>query len=82
MKLTAIVKRGVAAGTVLTPHRHADGYFVASMTRFKKDYVPVRTEHELLDHVRRGYSIRMSNPRVTNHRAPSLICPASVITTP
>lgn len=82
MKLTAIVKRGVAAGTVLTPHRHAGGYFVASMSRFQKDYIPVEKEHELLDYVLRGYSIRMSNPRVKNHRAASLIRPESVITTP
>ena len=77
-RLEATVKRGTAIGTVLRPHRHANGTYVVSMTRFQKDYVYVAAEADLPDWVSRGFSVRMSNLGVPNHRSPSLIAPASI----
>lgn len=78
IKLQAVVKRGNAIGTVLRPHRHEDGHYVVSMTRFEKDYIRVANPDELPLWVDKGYSLRMSNPNVSNHRSPSLISPASI----
>jgi len=78
MKLRSIVKRGKATGTVLTPHRHADGNFVVSKTRFEKDYIRVANEGDLPQWLTKGYRIRMSNPGASP--APSLIAPASITT--
>ena len=58
------------------PHKHSDGKYVASMTRFEKDYMRVNTIEELIPYVKKGYSIRMSNQR--SHRTPSLISPGSI----
>jgi hypothetical protein len=79
-KLSYTVTRGKALGTVLTPHRHGDGSFVISMTRFEKDYIRVKDESELVDWIGRGYRVRMSeagNPR----SAASLIAPRSIAVT-
>lgn len=77
-KLKALVKRGNAIGITLTPHRHTDGMFVVSMTRFEKDYIRVPTEAELPDWIAKGYRVRMSNPSVSSHKSPSLIAPSSI----
>jgi len=68
--------RGGAKGESLYPHKHDDGKYVASMTRFEKDYVRVNTIEELIDYLNRGFSVRMSNPQ--RSRAPSLISPSSI----
>ena len=73
-KLLATVKRGKAIGTVLTPHRHSDGAYVVSMTRFEKDYIRVPLEADLPDWLAKGYRVRMSNPSVPNHKSPSPPC--------
>jgi hypothetical protein len=77
--LYAVVKRGKAVGTILTPHVHEDGLFVVSTTRFDKDYVRVPREADLPALIKKGYKLRMSNPSVKNHRSPSLVAPASII---
>jgi hypothetical protein len=69
------VSRGTAIGTCLYPHLHEDGFYVASRTRFEKDYIRVRTLPELVQLARQGYKIRMSNRTHPNHRAPSLVIP-------
>ena len=74
-QLRYFTKRGKAIGTELRPHRHEDGSYVASKTRFEKDYVRVRRESELSALVRQGYKVRMSNPNCEAHRAPSLVIP-------
>jgi hypothetical protein len=76
--LQFVVQRGRAAGTILTPHVHADGCYVVSASRFEKDYIRVRSIDEVKVHLRRGYSLRMSNSETSNHRAPSLIASASI----
>ncbi len=70
------VTRGESRGAVLYPHQHSDGKYVASMTRFERDYIWVNTIEELLPYLKKGYSIRMSNQR--SHRTPSLISPQSI----
>ena len=77
-RLQAVVKRGRAAGAVLTPHVHADGSYVVSMTRFAKDYIRVGNASDLGRWIADGYSVRMSNQAVPSHRSPSLICPGSI----
>ena len=76
--LTYIVTRGEELGISLSPHRHEDGKYVASMTRFEQDYVRVESIRELGILVTQGFSIRMSNPQSKSHRAPSLISPKSL----
>ena len=80
-KLQYTVKRGAAIGTVLASHRHEDGSFVVSLTRFEKDYIRVRTESELPTWLAKGYSLRMSNQSSKSHRSPSLISPGSIVIT-
>jgi hypothetical protein len=76
--MSYIVSRGDEVGAVLTPHLHEDGKYVASMTRFEKDYVRVESMRELGILAKHGFSIRMSSPSSTCHRAPSLISPSSL----
>lgn len=77
-KLRYTVKRGKAAGTVLTPHLHEGGHFVVSKTRFKVDYIYERDEARLVEWIAKGYSVRMSKPDSKTHRSPSLISPGSI----
>lgn len=78
MKITYLVKRGQAVGTVLTPHKHADGCFVVSKTRFSKDYTRLSDESEIPGWIKKGFSVRMSNHDVPSCRAPSLIAPSAI----
>jgi hypothetical protein len=68
------ISRGLNKGAILRPHRHADGFFVASRTRYARDYIRVRSETELALLTAAGFSARMSAPGI----GPSLICPASI----
>jgi hypothetical protein len=76
--LSYTVTRGKEKGVILTPHLHDDGTYVASMTKFEKDYVRVKTLAELCDLLKRGYRIRMSNQASEKHRGPSLISAESL----
>lgn len=77
-KLHYIVTRGKRAGTVLSPHRYEDGYFQAHKTNSRNDPdgKRVRTEAELVELVRVGYHVRMSNPAAGH--APSTVKPEIV----
>jgi hypothetical protein len=77
--LLYVVKQGTGAGISLYPHLHRDGNYVASFTRFKKDYIRVRTKAELIQLVKLGYKIRMSNSSHPNHKAASLVKPMLII---
>jgi hypothetical protein len=74
----AVVARGKEVGVVLRPHRGKDGRYIASLTRFAKDYIRVDRYEDLHDWLREGYRIRMSNADSIHHRAPSLISPGSI----
>lgn len=67
--------RGKTQGQICTPHRQNDGTYVVSKTRFAKDYVFVHTADEIIEHVKQGFSVRMSTGTV----APSLICAKRVM---
>ena len=58
LQLIAHVSRGANHGQALTPHLHKDGMYVASMTRFKKDYVRVASVEELVILIAQGFRIR------------------------
>lgn len=74
VELSYVVARGDGAGARLTPHLHEDGKYVASMTRFEKDYIRVESIRELGILVEHGFSVRMSDVGT----APSLIKPGSL----
>jgi hypothetical protein len=76
--LTFVVTRGREKGVVLTPHRGEDGKYVASRTRFKKDYVKVEKVEDLILLMQKGYGVRMSNQDSDTHRGPSLIRPSGI----
>ena len=59
--LHAFVARGPKTGVLLYPHKHRDGSYVVSMTRFEKDYIKVAKSAELLDWLEKGYRLRLSN---------------------
>jgi hypothetical protein len=65
-KLRYVVARGIKAGTVLSPHQYEDGYFQAHKTNSRNDPVGKRvvSEVELIELVRLGYHVRMSNTGV------------------
>jgi len=75
MKITYTVKRGKNTGVVLTPHRYEDGMFLAHKTNSRNDPEGrrVRTEPELVDLIRLGYHVRMSN--IGAAHAPSTVKP-------
>ncbi|WP_413282502.1 hypothetical protein [Vibrio sp. MA40-2] len=50
------------AGKPLYPHKNRDGFYIASHSRFKADYILVETEEQLEALVSLGYGARMSNP--------------------
>ena len=68
------VTRGSAKGRILKPHVHEDECYVASKSRFERDYIRVRSLRELEILARNGFSIRMSD----GQSSPSLISPASL----
>ena len=76
-RLHAFVSRGPKVGTLLYPHKHQDGTYVVSMSRFEHDYIRVSDPAELLGWLEKGYRLRMSNP-VAGVPAPSLIAPNAI----
>lgn len=76
--LQAQCKRGSARGELMRPHRYADGSFVASPTRFKKDHLRVATIEELTELCGRGFGVRMSAVLNGRRLAPSLIAPSAI----
>lgn len=73
--ISATVTRGPNKGTVMTPHRFQEGYFLVSKgSNSRSDATEVGNESELESWVQLGYGIRMSAPGV----APSLFMPKSI----
>lgn len=81
MEIVATVKRGQYAGKSLFPHKHKDGTYVVSSTRFEKDYIYVHTLEEVKNHILEGFSVRMSNPS-EGINASSLIAPSAITVNP
>ena len=75
MNIYAKVSRGPQKGERLTPHRHADGMYVVSPTRFERDYIRVATLEAFADEIRKGLKGRMSSPVV---KGPRLFAPSSI----
>lgn len=76
--LKAVVKRGKEFGVVLLPHQYADGSYVASQSRYERDYIRVTTIDELIELWKQGYKVRMSAPNSEYHRSPSLIAAGAI----
>lgn len=79
VRLRYVVARGKNRGAVLTPHWYEEGYFQAHKTNSRNDPAGkrVKTESELVDLVRSGYHVRMSNPK--KGHAPSTVKPEIVV---
>lgn len=75
--LHAFIRRGPNTGTLLFPHRHRDGCYVVSKTRYEKDYVRLSSVLEVIEHLEKGFSLRMSNPD-EGVNSPSLIEPEKI----
>lgn len=60
-KLTAVKTSGGYKGETIYPHQYPDGCYVASPSKYKIDYVRVKTLEELEALVRSGFGVRMSN---------------------
>ena len=75
-RVTATITRGAKKGVPLVPHRHADGKYVVSESRFKDDYIYLGSIDEVVEHVRAGYKLRMSP--ADGSAAASLISPGSI----
>lgn len=76
MKIYAKVSRGPQKGEIVTPHRHRDGAYVVSPTRFERDYVRVPNLEDFATEVARGLKGRMSSSVV---KGPRLFSPSSII---
>ena len=74
--LYAVIARGKNKGLKLYPHRHEDGRYVVSPTRYEQDYVRVPSKEGLAEWLSKGYR-RVSNS-AAGVSAPSLILPASI----
>ncbi len=76
-KLSYVIKRGKNIGEILRPHWFIEdgGHFRAHKTNSRNDPEGrrVKTEKELIELVRQGYRVRMSNS-VIGH-APSTVAP-------
>lgn len=75
MKITSKIARGPSKGTILVPHRYANGSYAVSPTRFERDYQFVSSLEEVVEHLGSGLKLRMSPER---GGAPSLIAPSSI----
>ncbi len=75
--LFAVITRGKNKGTKLYPHKHEDGMYVVSPTRFERDYIRVPHKEGLAEWLGKGYRLRMSN-LAAGGPAPSLSRSASV----
>jgi hypothetical protein len=79
-KIVAYVKSGEYSGLEVYPHKNTigrfKGFYIATPDRFEKNYIPVKTEKELLEYIKKGYSIRMSNKNV--NRPSTLIIPKNI----
>ncbi len=73
--LIYVVRSGKRAGTVLSPHRYADGCFRAHKSNSRNDPEGKRvmTIEELVELAYQGYHIRMSN--IPAGHAPSTVKP-------
>ena len=74
--LHAFVARGPDKGTIVFPHKHEDGMFVVSKTRFERDYVRVK-DSDILSWLKQGFGLRMSNPAL-GIVGPRLFAPPSI----
>lgn len=69
--ISASITRGFHKGKPLYPHKHKDGKYVATTSRYEEDYIRVDNLEELRMLIQVGCGARMSNPETGN--APSFI---------
>lgn len=79
MKIQYTVKRGKNIGVVCEPHKHQNGKYVVSKTRFEVDYIYVDSYEDIINHLNLGYKVRVSCP--VTKGAPSLVNKVSLVIT-
>ena len=76
LQITAVISRGRNKGTLLTPHRYQEGFYVISKSG---NTVAFRRQVSNLDDlptwIAQGYGVRMSGPGVV----PSIYMPKSLV---
>ncbi|CAM3158562.1 hypothetical protein [Vibrio rarus] len=58
--LTYITRSGKNQGQIQVPHKHSNGKYVVSMTRFAEDYIYIDSIEDILGYLQKGYKVRMS----------------------
>ena len=76
-RLLAFVDRGDDAGKLLFPHRHKDGKYVVSPTKFEADYARLDSLDDVIRRLEGGLKLRMSNKK-GGVSAPRLIDPKNI----
>lgn len=76
-KLVSKISKGKLKGHDLFPHKHVNGKYVASPSKFEIVYVYVDNENELEALIKSGLSARMSNPDI-EYNSPSLKIPKNI----
>jgi hypothetical protein len=78
----AVSSRGQTKGQILVPHKYQRGPFagsyIASRSKYKRDYEPVSDIDQLSGYVARGYGIRMSPQNLAGKGKDNWITPASI----
>ena len=64
-------KHGKLEGVIQRPHKHENGQYVVSKTRFKEDYIYVDTLEDIKKYLEQGYKVRVSSQ--SHKTGPSLI---------
>jgi hypothetical protein len=76
LQITAVVSRGKKKGTLLSPHRYQEGFYVISKggntVAFRRE---VSNLDDLPTWIAQGYGVRMSRASV----APSIYMPKSLV---
>lgn len=74
MTMRSVTSRGKNKDDFQYPHKHSDGFYVASFTKKPEDYVRVADLESLIKLWRGGLRIKMSAPGIP----PSLVSPESI----
>lgn len=79
MKIEYVTKSGKLKGKIQIPHLHKNNKYVVSKTRYSDDYVYVDSYGEVIDHLKKGLKVRVSNKKFGS--APSLVNLKSLVIT-
>ncbi|CAK1752108.1 hypothetical protein VCRA2114E365_40163 [Vibrio crassostreae] len=79
LDISYVTKSGKNADAIQKPHKHENGKYVVSKTKFEKDYLYVESYEEIEQYLNKGYKLRVSCTMPKT--APSLVSPKSLTIT-